>query len=417
MSAPVSWRKLHQCRVCGGSFSTLFCDLGAQPLANSYVSKDAESAPEQRIPLRVVVCEKCRLVQLEYLASSEAIFSDYPYLSSVSSSFVEHAGRFCREQIRKSAPRFVVELASNDGYLLQHFVRAGIRCLGIEPAANVAALAEAKGVPTQIGFFGLKMAEEITAREGRADLIVANNVLAHVPDVNDFVAGISALLAPEGKVSFEFPHLLALMAGAQFDTIYHEHYSYFSLHSLEHLLARHDLSVVDIEKLPTHGGSLRVSVRHAREALAVSDAVTSLRQEEQAAGIENDAFYAAFDHVVSGIVTQFCSFLEKAAARGERVCAYGAAAKGNTFLNCIGAPAQSILCVADRSAFKQGRLLPGSHVPVVSPEEMASMAPDFIVALPWNIAEEIAATLAALGLSGRRMVTAIPALTYREIRA
>ncbi len=220
MSAPVSWRKLHQCRVCGGSFSTLFCDLGAQPLANSYVLKDAVHEIEQRIPLRVIVCGQCRLVQLEHLASSEAIFSDYPYLSSVSSSFVEHAGRFSREQIRRNAPRFVVELASNDGYLLQHFVRAGIRCLGVEPAKNVAALAEAKGVPTQVGFFGLRMATEIVAREGQADLIIANNVLAHVPDVNDFVAGIACLLAPDGKASLEFPHLLTLMAGAQFDTTF-----------------------------------------------------------------------------------------------------------------------------------------------------------------------------------------------------
>ena len=413
----VSWRKIHQCRVCGAGLSTLFCDLGAQPLANSYLPAEAKGLVEQRIPLRALVCDGCRLVQLEYLASSEAIFSDYAYLSSMSSSFVEHAGRFCRDVLRKSKPEFVVELASNDGYLLQHFVRLGVRCLGVEPAANVAALAEAKGVPSHVGFFGLSMAEILADLHGRPDLIVANNVLAHVPDVNDFVAGIAHLLAPGGRVSFEFPHLLSMVAGAQFDTIYHEHYSYFSVHALEHLLARHRLSAFDVEILPTHGGSLRVAVVHAADAKPPSEALLALRAREQAAGIEGSAFYLNFNKSVGTIIERFRHFLEKAQMRGESIAAYGAAAKGNTFLNCVGAQASYISCVADRSTFKQGRLLPGSQIPIVSPEELARLAPDFIVALPWNLSDEICATLDALGLKGRRMVTAIHELSYREIGA
>ena len=411
----ISWRKIHQCRVCGAKISTLFCDLGAQPLANSYLPAEAVGMIEQKIPLRVLVCDDCRLVQLEYLASSEAIFADYAYLSSMSSSFVEHAGRFCRDVMRKSKPEFVVELASNDGYLLQHFVRLGVRCLGIEPAANVAALAEAKGVPTHVGFFGLETAKTIVALHGHSDLIIANNVLAHVPDVNDFVAGIAHLLSPSGRVSVEFPHLLSMVAGAQFDTIYHEHYSYFSLYALEHLLMRHHLSATDIELLPTHGGSLRVYLRHAQEGQSASDALLTLRAQEQAVGVESDEFYLKFNNVVGEIVDRFRRFLEKAQLRGETVAAYGAAAKGNTFLNCVGPQASLISCVADRGVFKQGRLLPGSQIPIVSPEELARIFPDFIVALPWNLSDEICATLAALGLRGRRMVTAIPHLTYREI--
>jgi SAM-dependent methyltransferase len=395
--------------------SSTLCNLGAQPLANSYVPAAAAEQIDQRVPLRAVVCRDCRLVQLDHLANCEPIFGEYAYLSSMSSSFVAHAEKFVRRIQHDYAPRFVVELASNDGYLLQHFVRHETRCLGIEPATNVAALARLKGVETLDRFFGLQVAGEVAEAYGQADVIIANNVLAHVPDVNDFVAGMARLLAPRGTISVEFPHLVEMIRGLQFDTIYHEHYAYFSLLAFESLLARHGLAAVDVEKLGTHGGSLRVFIRHAVEGQAPSKAIGDLRIEERALGVPRDVFYSGFENAVAHILCEFRAYLAQAAERGENIIAYGAAAKGNTFLNSIGESAKMISCVADLSPFKQGHLLPGTHIPVVTPEEMIERQPDAVLVLPWNIAPEIESTLLRLGLRGRKMITAIPRLTVKVL--
>jgi 2-polyprenyl-3-methyl-5-hydroxy-6-metoxy-1,4-benzoquinol methylase len=415
--APVSWTKISQCRACGHGFSGVFCDLGSQPLANAYVRPQASNDDDQHIPLRAVICSACRLVQLEHLASSEAIFCDYAYLSSMSTSFVEHARAFVQRVARIYRPQFVVEIASNDGYLLQNFVRSGTRCLGVEPAANLAAFAQEKGVETITRFFGASLAEEISQARGQPDLIIANNVLAHVPDVNDFVAGLKRLLASGGLISIEFPHLVAMVRGLQFDTIYHEHYAYYSLLAVEHLLHRHGLAVADVEQLSIHGGSLRLFIRHAEDVTQVTQAVVALRRQEHALGLEGENFYRDFDASVQALLESFREFLIKADHDGKSIAAYGAAAKGNTFLNAIGEAARLISCVADVNLLKQGHLLPGTHIPIVSPQDMAARQPDFILVLPWNLATEIEHVLAGLGLNGKTMVTAIPHLKCREIGA
>ena len=417
MSAPVSWTKISQCRACGHGFSGVFCDLGSQPLANAYVRPQVAHESEQHILLRAVICSSCRLVQLEYLASSEAIFCDYAYLSSMSSSFVEHARVFVQRVVREYQPQFVIEIASNDGYLLQNFVRVGTRCLGIEPAANLAAFAQQKGVETISRFFGMSLADEISQTRGRPDLIIANNVLAHVPDVNDFVAGLKHLLAPGGLISIEFPHLVAMVRGLQFDTIYHEHYAYYSLIAVEHLLHAHGLAVADLDQLLIHGGSLRLFVRHAQEVTHVTESVVALRRQEQALGLEGEDFYQNFEMSVQALLDNFRHFLIKADHEGKKIAAYGAAAKGNTFLNALGETARLISCVADVNLLKQGHLLPGTHIPIVSPQDMAAKQPDLILALPWNLSTEIEKVLADLGLRGKTMVTAIPHLSCREIGA
>lgn len=409
-----SYTRIEACRVCGGALSLVFCDLDAQPLANSYIDPARADAPEPRIPLRAVVCEECRLVQLDCLAQAHEIFSDYAYLSSVSASWVEHARAFCDAMTARRKPDFVVELASNDGYLLQHFNAAGVRALGVEPAANVAALARQKGVDTLVRFFGRAAAQDILRDHGAADLIVANNVLAHVPDVNDFVAGMAILLAPDGRISIECPHLVSMVEHAQFDTIYHEHYAYWSLLAMERLLARHGLAAVDVETLPTHGGSLRVFAAHADRAES-SGALEAMRAKEAALGLDGDAYYRGFERRVSRIVADVEIFLHDCQNEGLRVAGYGAAAKGNTFLNRLGAAASVVECVADANPLKQGKLLPGTRIPIVSPEELAARAPDVILALPWNLAGEIAVALERLGLSGRGMATAIPDLRIVRI--
>jgi SAM-dependent methyltransferase len=413
----VSWRRISKCRACGGAMPDVFCDLGAQPLSNAYVDPQKAPVADPRIPLRAVVCEACRLVQLDTIADASSIFGDYAYLSSVSSSWVRHAAEFCRSVIARMQPEFVVELASNDGYLLQHFKEAGVRCLGVEPAANVAALAQAKGIDTLVRFFGAKTAADIVSEHGHASLIVANNVLAHVPDVNDFVAGMSTLLAPGGFVSIECPTLIELARNAQFDTIYHEHYAYWSLHALELTLARHGLAVVDVERLPTHGGSMRVTARHKLEAGAPTKALVQMREDETAAGVARRDFYRGFGPRVTALLDGARAFLEERHAQGDVIAAYGAAAKGNTFLNALGPAARCITCVADANSLKAGKLLPGTRIPVVTPQQMAELRPDVVLLLAWNLAEEIAPALARLGLAGRRMATAVPHLVVREIGA
>ncbi|HEV7268209.1 MAG TPA: class I SAM-dependent methyltransferase [Falsiroseomonas sp.] len=398
------------CRACGGALGAVFCDFGTQPVANSYVPPERAEAPEPRFPLRAVVCRGCRLVQLDTVVDAEGIFSDYAYFSSTSASWLDHAERFCAAMTRRLdlGPRsFVVEVASNDGYLLKNFVGAGIPCLGIEPAANVAAVARAAGVPTETRFFGEAYAHELVARRGHADLVAANNVLAHVPAVNDFVAGLSVLAGPRGVVSIEAPHLVRMVEGVQFDTIYHEHYAYWSLLAMEAVLGRHGLRVFDVERLPTHGGSLRVLACAADRAPSAT--LAAVRAEEVARDLAHDAFYEGFETRVQATLRDFRAWLWQARMAERRIGAYGAAAKGNTFLNAAGVGAADILAVADRSPAKQGRLLPGSHIPVVTPEALLALAPDDILVLPWNIGAEIAGQLRAAGFAGR-ILTAVPAM-------
>jgi SAM-dependent methyltransferase len=416
-AAPIAWQRVTQCRACGGTLNVMFCDLGTQPLANAYVNPQSAPESDQRLPLRAWVCDACQLVQLDTIADAGAIFVDYAYLSSVSESWVRHAADFCRQAQAQMKPDFVVEIASNDGYLLQHFRAAGVRCLGVEPAANVAEIARARGIDTMVRFFGVEAARDIARDHGQAALIVANNVLAHVPDVNDFVAGIAVLLAPGGHVSIECPTVLELARQAQFDTIYHEHYAYWSLHALEKFLGRHGLAVVDAQPLPTHGGSMRVTVRHACDTSGPMPGLVSMRRSEAEAGISGPAFYAGFGPRVSAILDETRAFLNECHARGDVIVAYGAAAKGNTFLNALGEAASTIACVGDANPLKAGKLLPGTRLPIVTPQQMAARKPDVVLLLAWNLATEINSVLAGLGLAGRQMATAVPCLVLREIGA
>ena len=409
-------RPVTACRACGGRLGLTFCDLGHQPVANSYVPPERSAEPEPSFPLRAVVCDVCRLVQLDTVVDERGIFTDYAYLSSMSSTWLDHAARFCAavtERLGLGADSFVVEVASNDGYLLRNFVAAGIPCLGIEPAANVAAIARTAGVPTEARFFGRAAAREILGAHGgrSADLVVANNVLAHVPDLDDFIGGLASLAGASGVVSIEAPHLVALVDGVQFDTIYHEHYAYWSLLAMEAALAMQGLRVFDVERLATHGGSLRVFATAADRPPSAT--LQALRAEEAARGVDGDAFYRGFGPRVSAVLDGLRAWLDAAAAEGRRVCAYGAAAKGNTLLNATGVTAADVLAVADRSSAKQGRLLPGSRIPVVSPDAMLALRPDDILILPWNIEAEVAGQLRAAGFVGR-LAVAVPRLTLRD---
>jgi len=408
MNAPALCRPITACRACGGAISAMFCDLGATPLANDYPPPG--SAPLPRYPLAAVVCGTCRMVQLDHVVEAEAIFTDYAYFSSFSESWLDHAARYAaamRERLSLGAQSFVVEIASNDGYLLRNFVTIGIPCLGVEPAANVAASAVAAGVPTEVRFFGQEAARDIVARRGPADLVIANNVLAHVPDVVDFAAGLAHLAGPRGVVTIEAPHLLSLVDGVQFDTIYHEHYAYWSLYAVERLLAAQGLRVFDVEKLTTHGGSLRYFASADTER-AEGPGLVAVRAEEEACGIAGDAFYQGFNVRVAEALAAFNAWLAQCRAAGMRLGAYGAAAKGNTFLNAAGVTAADFVAVADRNPAKQDRILPGSAIPIVSPEALLAMAPDAILVLPWNLAEEISGQLRAAGFKGR-LATALPA--------
>lgn len=411
----LSWRPevphqtLTHCRICGAPFGPIFCDLGIMAVANSYLPQTTDLTSEPRFPLCAVVCSSCRTVQLDYVVDAQEIFSDYAYFSSASSSWLDHAREFAATMttgLSLGPQSLVIEVASNDGYLLQNFVAAGIPCLGIEPAANVAAVAEAAGIPTQIAFLNPMTAAVIVNQQGRrADLVVANNVLAHVPDINPFVQGLALLTAPEGVLSVEVPHLLRLVDGVQFDTIYHEHYAYWSLLAVERLFENHGLVVFDVAHLPTHGGSLRLLA--SPSSRPASPALKALRALEHERGIDTDAFYRGFNARVNGVLQGFRTWLSNQTNNGRKVAAYGAAAKGNTFLNAAKVQMLDLLAVADLSSAKQGRLLPGSHVPVVAPEALLALQPDDILILPWNIAPEIVAQLRSAGFKGN-LWTAVP---------
>ncbi len=402
------------CRACGAPLTTTFVDLGETPLANSYLTAEEVAAGrERRFPLHARVCGACFLVQVDDPVDPAAIFSDYAYFSSMSDSWVEHARRYALAMIDRFrlGPRsMVVEIASNDGYLLRHFLAAGVPALGVEPAANVAAAAVARGVPTEVAFFGRATAERLVARGVSADLTAANNVLAHVPDIRDFVAGFAILLAPEGVATFEFPHLLNLIRDVQFDTIYHEHFSYLSLIAVEAAFAAGGLRAFDVEELPTHGGSLRLYACRAGAAHRESERLGALRARGRAAGLDRLDAYRGFAPRVEAVKRDFLAFLAAARGEGKRVAAYGAAAKGNTFLNVCGIGADDILCVFDRSPAKQGRLLPGSHIPILAPERLADVRPDYLIVLPWNLLDELRSQTMAIAEWGGRWVIALPRL-------
>ncbi len=405
--------QLPRCRSCQAPLQRVFADLGATPLANRLVAAGALTPPPARYPLRAMVCERCWLVQLDRDLPPDALFSDYLYFSSYSTSWLDHARRYCEAIIPRLAlgPQSqVVEVASNDGYLLKNFVERGIPCLGIEPAANVAAVAVAAGVPTIVEYFGSALAQRLRAERGAADLVISNNVLAHVPDIADFVAGVAHLLTPTGTWTVEFPHLLRLIAECQFDTIYHEHMYYLSLVALEPVLERQGLVVVDVEQLATHGGSLRLHVRPKEGAPAPSAAVAEVRLAEREARLAEGAGYEGFQARIASICDRLRRFLAAARGDAETVVAYGAAAKGATLLDVAGVGHADIEYVCDRNPHKQGLYLPGSGLPVVSPSRIAAMRPNYVLVLPWNLAEEIGHELAYIGAWGGKLVRAVPEL-------
>ncbi len=400
------------CRFCGAALRHVCVDLGMQPLANTYPTAEDLKRAEVFYPLRVMVCDRCFLVQLEESVSPEHIFSHYAYFSSYSESWLGHARAYTEMAIERFAldeRSRVVEVASNDGYLLQYFAARGIPVLGIDPAANVAAEATARGIPTVVKFFGQATARELAAGGQHADLLVGNNVLAHVPALNDFVAGLRILLKPRGVVTMEVPHLLRLIQEHQFDTIYHEHFSYFSLATVRAVLEAHGLALFDVEELPTHGGSLRLYACHAADgSRRAGPRVAELLAREEQAGLRRLDTYVSFGEGVKRTKRRLLEFLIAAKERGKTIVGYGAPAKGNTLLNYCGVRSDFIECTFDRSPHKQGRFLPGTHIPIYHPERIAALKPDYVLILPWNLRDEIIAQMAHVREWGGRFVTPIP---------
>jgi 2-polyprenyl-3-methyl-5-hydroxy-6-metoxy-1,4-benzoquinol methylase len=401
-----------KCRFCRTEVSRVFLDLGQQPSANSFIDTARKGEKEPVYPLKVLVCEKCLLVQLADVNKADDIFTaGYVYFSSYAKSWVEHAKRYAdkmTERFSLGAASFVVEVASNDGYLLQHFKARDIECLGIDPAANAAEAAKAKGVETLVDFFGEDLARKVVETRGKADVIAANNVLAHVPELNDFVRGLKALLKPGGVITIEFPHLMQLVEGVQFDTIYDEHFSYFSLGAAQRILSHHGLEIFDVEELPTHGGSLRLFIHHQGDVQAVNGSVEVLLSRERNLGMESLDYYDGFQNRTQRIRDDFLEIVTREKAAGRKIAAFGAAAKGNTFLNYCKVGVDAIDFVVDDTPAKQGKLLPMSRIPVVSEEVLKQERPDIILVLPWNLKGEIINKLAYIRDWGGRFVTCIP---------
>ena len=385
------------------------------PLANRYLTADQLNALEPFYPLRAYVCDTCFLVQLEEFESPAAIFSDYAYFASYSDSWVEHARLYANQVITRFAltpAHQAMEIASNDGYLLQHFVAKNIPVLGIEPAANVAAVAVAKGVPSVVEFFGEVLAQRLIQSGTGADLLIGNNVLAHVPALNDFIRGMALVLRRRGVITMEFPHLLKLIQGSEFDTIYHEHFSYFSLITVEQAFARHGLLVFDVEELPTHGGSLRIYAGHAADPIEpVSRRLEGLRQQEKAAGLDRLDLYLSFGERVKETKRSLLEFFIGAKRAGKTVVGYGAPAKGNTLLNYCGIRSDFLDYTVDRSPHKQGRFLPGTHIPIHPPDRITETKPDYVLILPWNLRDEIMSQMAHIRAWGGRFVIPVPKAT------
>jgi SAM-dependent methyltransferase len=402
------------CRLCGAPLEAVFADLGMSPFANSYVPPERANSMEPFYPLRALVCGNCFLVQLEEFETPEQIFSDYSYFSSYSSSWLDHSHRYADQMIERlglNQESHVVEIASNDGYLLQFFRDRQIPVLGIEPAANVAEVAVEKGIPTLVEFFGRETARSL-AEGSVADLLLGNNVLAHVPDLNDFVAGMKILLKPGGVITMEFPHLMRLIEDNQWDTIYHEHFSYFSFLTVSRVFEAHGLRLFDVEELPTHGGSLRIYGAHAEDAdKAESEAARELRERERAAGYERLDTYLGYGRRVEQDKRQILSFLIGLKEQDLRVVAYGAPAKGNTLLNYCGVRSDFIDYTCDLNPHKQGHLLPGSRIPIRSPEAIREDEPDVVLILPWNLKDEISEQLSFISEWGGRFAARTPELT------
>jgi SAM-dependent methyltransferase len=401
------------CRFCGETLRHTLVDLGLSPLCESFVPPERANEMEPFYPLHVWICDRCLLVQLEEYVRPEEIFTEYAYFSSFSTSWVEHARRYANEMVDGlglSPESFVVEVGSNDGYLLQHFVGRGVPVLGVEPAANVASRAEERGVATLVEFFGVDVARRLAESGQRADLLIGNNVLAQVPDLNDFVAGLAILLADDGVLTLEFPHVVNLIEGNQFDTIYHEHFSYFSFVTTRTIFEAHGLEVFDVDELPTHGGSLRVYAQQAGGRRTVSPAVEELNRREEALGYRTLEPYAGFSDRVVEAKRSLLSFLVDAKRRGASIVGYGAPGKANTLLNYCGIRTDFLDYTVDRNPYKHGLLLPGTRIPIFPPERIAETQPDYILILPWNLQEEIVEQLAYVRAWGAAFVIPIPSV-------
>ncbi|GGA85078.1 SAM-dependent methyltransferase [Arenimonas soli] len=403
-----------KCRACSQPLERVFLDLGTAPPSNAYLQAADLARPESWLPLKLHTCDACLLVQVDEVERHDLLFSaEYAYFSSYSRSWLEHAERYVDTAVARLGlgPRHcVVELASNDGYLLQYVAARGIPCLGIEPTESTARVARERGIETITEFFGETFARQLREERGSADLVIGNNVLAHVPDINDFVAGIAALIGPEGVATLEFPHLLELVGKRQFDTVYHEHFSYLSLHVVRRIFAAHGLRVWDVESLPTHGGSLRVWACREQASHADCAAVEAMAATERAAGMLEPAWYDGFQRQAEAVKDDFLAFLLEQKRAGRKVAGYGAAAKGNTLMNFAGVRADLVAFVADASPHKQGRYLPGSRIPVVSPQRLIDERPDFVVVFPWNLYDEISTQMACVRDWGGRFVRAVPSL-------
>lgn len=405
-----------KCRHCGTPLQHSFVDLGFAPPSNAYRDANSLHRPETHFPLRIKVCDRCWLVQTEDYARADELFdAEYAYFSATSKSWLDHAARYCdmiTNRLGLGPQSYVVEVASNDGYLLRNFLAAGIPCLGIEPTASTAKAAEKLGVPVMREFFGEALGRQLTTDGKPADLIIGNNVYAHVPDINDFTLGLAAALKPEGTITLEFPHLMPLIAHTQFDTIYHEHFSYLSLTAVSQVFKSAGLRVWDVEQLHTHGGSLRVYGCHSSATIATQDRVGDLLEKEDVFGLTRLETYAAFQARADRVKDEFLSFLIQQKQARRRVAAYGAAAKGNTLLNYAGVRPDLLPYVCDAAPSKQGKLLPGSHIPICSPQKLRDSPPDVVVILPWNIADEIKTELSDLSRTGTQFLTAVPKLNW-----
>jgi SAM-dependent methyltransferase len=417
---PIATRRTHgRCRICSRSLETTFADLGMSPLCESFRTADEVNSMEPYYPLHALVCDGCFLVQLQEYVKPEHIFTEYAYFSSYSTSWVEHARRYCemiKARLNLGADSRVYEIASNDGYLLQHFLPLGVPVVGIEPAANVAEVARRKNIPTLVEFFGQSLAQRLVADGKPADLIIGNNVLAQVPDLNDFVGGMAHLLAPYGVITLEFPHLERLIDENQFDTIYHEHFSYFSLVTIDRLARRHGLKLFDVEQISTHGGSLRVYLCRADAAHAVSPSVTALLAHERAIGFEDIETYAQFSAKVHRTKRLLLSFLIECKAKGARLCGYGAPGKGNTLLNYCGIGTDFLDFTVDRNPYKHGRFTPGMHIPILPVSAIDEARPDYLLILPWNLKKEIVSQMRHVGDWGCKFIIPIPGVEVIDPR-
>jgi SAM-dependent methyltransferase len=411
-NAPIAAITGAGCRFCGNPLQTTFVDLGMSPPCQTHIEQQQLNHMERFYPLHAWVCQNCFLVQLEEYVAPADIFSEYAYFSSYADSWVEHARKYTelmRQRFGLSSNSLVMEIASNDGYLLQHFVAAGVPVLGIEPAANVAKVAQERGVRTEVCFHGRDNAGKIVAKYGNADLLLGNNVLAHVPNLNDFVAGMKRMLAPSGIITMEFPHLQRLMERNQFDTIYHEHFSYFSFYTVDKVFAAHGLTLFDVEELPTHGGSIRIYARHSEDATRpVSERATQLRARELALGFDRLQTYLNFGEQVRSTKRKVLSLLIELKDRGKSIVGYGAPGKGNTLLNYCGIRTDLLDYTVDRNPYKQGKYTPGTHIPILPPDRIRETRPDYVFILPWNLKDEICSQMSYVREWGGKFIVPIP---------